>query len=139
VLVAGRDRHVLAEAERVVLIDPGVVRRLAAAVIGYAAKLRAGQTIECPALGAVLAGRGRAVERAFAFAPVEGAEMAARERRPGDALAVDVAAARRVARQRHFVDLGERGLGWVRARIDPHNRARIAGHGAPDRAIGRRR
>jgi len=53
------------------LIDPGVVRRLAAAVVGHAAELRAGQTIQRPALGAVLAGRVRAIERALALAPVE--------------------------------------------------------------------
>src|SRR5262249_36493767 len=98
VLVAGRNGHVLAEAKRVVLVDPGIVGRLAAAVFGDAAELRPGKRIERPALGAVLAGRIRAVERAFALAAVEGAEMSAGERRPCDALAVDVAAAWREAR-----------------------------------------
>src|SRR5262249_20263938 len=77
VLIAGRNRPVLAGPERVVLVDPGVVRRLAAAVVGHAAELRAGQPIERPALGAVLAGCVRTIERALALAAVEGAEMAA--------------------------------------------------------------
>src|SRR5436189_36584 len=81
--------------------------RVAAAVVGDAAELRSRQRIERPALGAVLAGCGRAVEWALALAAVEGAEMSARERGPYDALAVDVAAARRIARQRHFVDFSQ--------------------------------
>src|ERR1700722_16942708 len=71
-IVSGGDRHVLAQAERVVLIDPGVIARFGAAGFGLADafELRPRQAIERPALGAVLAGRGRAVED-FALAPVE--------------------------------------------------------------------
>src|SRR6185437_2705200 len=82
VLVAGRDRHVLAEAERVVLIDPGVVARLGA-VLADAGKARTRILIETPAFGTGVTGRGgRAVERAFALAAIELAEMARAERHP---------------------------------------------------------
>ena len=120
------------------LIDPGVVGRLATAVISDAAELRSRQWIERPAFGAMLAGRVRAVERAFALAAVERPEMPAGERGPRDALTVDVATARRVTRQRDLVDFRERRFRRVRAGIDPHDRAGEAGHGAPDRAIHRR-
>src|SRR3954452_11221144 len=55
VLVAGGVRNILAEAERVVLVDPGVVagfRRTRAGIVG---KLRSRERIERPALWAVLA------------------------------------------------------------------------------------
>src|SRR5437762_5125471 len=74
--VAGRDGHVLPQPERVELVDPGVVARLDAALIEHALELRPGERIERPALRAVLARRRRAVERAFAFAPVEAREVA---------------------------------------------------------------
>src|SRR5580700_11020793 len=67
--IAGGDRHVIAEAERVVLIDPGVIARLGA-VIANARKARAWIFVERPALGAVIARGLRSVERTFALAPV---------------------------------------------------------------------
>src|ERR1051326_1863287 len=71
--IAGGDRHVLAEPERVVLIDPGVVARFGA-VIAEAGEARARVFVERPAFRTMLAGRGRAVERAFTLAAVEAAE-----------------------------------------------------------------
>src|SRR5262249_34824560 len=91
--VRRRHRHICAEAEGVVLVDPGVVARLRA-VLAEAAEAGARILVERPALWAVIAGCGRPVERAFALAAVEAADVAARERHPDDALAVDVRAAR---------------------------------------------
>src|SRR5262245_51248500 len=73
--VAGRHRHVLAEAERVVLVDPRVVARLGA-VLADALEARARILIEAPALGAVITGGRRPVERSLALAPVEAADVA---------------------------------------------------------------
>ena len=70
--IGGRDRDVLAEPERVVLVDPGVVARLGA-VVSEAFKARAGIFVERPAFRAMIAGRGRSVERTFALAAVEAA------------------------------------------------------------------
>src|SRR5262249_1375846 len=53
VLVGGRDRNVIAEADRVMLIDPGVVARLGA-VVADALKTRAWILEEGPALGAMI-------------------------------------------------------------------------------------
>src|SRR5438034_5292 len=72
--VAGRHRHVLAEPERVVLVDPGVVARLGA-VLADALEAGAGVLIERPALRTVIAGGLRPVERALAPAPVEAAHV----------------------------------------------------------------
>src|ERR1700682_1384261 len=80
-LVRRRDRHVVAEPDRVVLIDPGVVARLGA-VVADALEARAGILVERPAFRAMIAGRFRAVERALAFRAIEAAEMAAGERYP---------------------------------------------------------
>ena len=79
--VGGGHRNVLAEPERVVLIDPGVVARLGA-VVADAFEAGARILVERPALGAVIAGRLRSVERTLALAPVEAAEMAARRATP---------------------------------------------------------
>src|SRR2546430_12622104 len=69
--VAGVDRHVRAEAEHAELIDPGVVAGLCAAPVGDTLDLWERLGIEAPALGTVLAGRGRSVERSLAFPAVE--------------------------------------------------------------------
>src|SRR6266566_1745939 len=90
--ITGRHRHVLAEAERVVLVDPRVVARLGA-VLADPLEARARVLIEGPALGAVIAGGLRTVERPLALAAVEAADVAAPHRRPHDALLVDVGAA----------------------------------------------
>src|SRR5580658_4218486 len=72
-LVRRRDRHVVAEPDRVVLIDPGVVARLGA-VVADALEARAGIFVERPALRAMIASRFRSVERALALAAIEAAE-----------------------------------------------------------------
>src|SRR5580700_5688312 len=102
--VRRRDRHVVAEPDRVVLIDPGVVARLGT-VVADALETRAGIFIERPALRAMIAGRLRSVERALALAAIESTKMAARQRYPDHAFAVDVAAARAKTRHRDVIDL----------------------------------
>src|SRR5262245_12212777 len=64
------DRNVLAEPNRVVLIDPGVVARLDALVL-EALKSRARISVELPAFGAMIACCVGTVERSLAEAPVE--------------------------------------------------------------------
>src|SRR5690606_10898386 len=118
--ICGRHRHVVAEAERIVLIDPRVVARLGAR-LRPSFEARPGKAIERPAFAAMVAGRLGTVQRALALASVERAEMTAAERDPDDAFAVDVRAARAEARQRNAVDLGERGRGWARPGIETHD------------------
>src|SRR4029077_6904251 len=113
VFIGGRDRYVIAETDRVVLIDPGVVARLGA-VVADAGKTRARIFVESPAFRAMVAGCARAVERTFAFGAIEAAEMTAGERNPDHALGIDVAAARTEARHWNGVELRELGL-----RIEP--------------------
>ena len=125
-----------AEAERVELVDPGVVARLGAARIGDAFQLRQRLGIERPAFGAVLAGRRRPVQRPLALAAIEAGQVAARERRPDDAVAIDVHAARREARvrrivERRLVDFGERGLRRIRPGIEPDDGAGKPEHRCP--------
>src|SRR5262249_3216295 len=104
VAVARGQRHVVPEAGRVLLVDPGVVARLGAAALGDILELRTRKRRKRPALGAQLAFSGlRAVERALALAAVERAEMAARQRHIRDAVAVDVEAARPEARERRLI------------------------------------
>src|SRR5262245_24484818 len=81
ILIGGRDRHVAAEADRVMLIDPGVVARLGA-VVANALESRSRIFVEAPSLRAVIAGRGRSVQRSFAFCAIEAADMATGERNP---------------------------------------------------------
>src|SRR5205814_3646230 len=114
-----RHRHVLAEPERVVLIDPRVIARLGA-VLPDALKTGAGVLIERPAFWAVIAGGLRSVERPLALAPVEAADVAASHRRPHDTLLVDVGAADAEVRLRHVVDLGKRRRRRVRPRRETH-------------------
>src|SRR5262249_826801 len=109
VFICGRDRHVIAETNRVVLIDPGVIARFGA-VIADALKTRSRIFVEGPALRAVIAGCSRAIERPFALRSIEAAEMAAGERHPDHALGVDIAAARTEAGHWYVVDFGELGL-----------------------------
>src|SRR5258707_14294710 len=80
--ITGRQRNVVAKAERVLLVDPGVIARLGAAVFSDVAELRAGERRQRPAFRTHLAFSGlRAVEWAFALAAVEGAGAAALQRR----------------------------------------------------------
>ena len=134
--VAGRHGDVLAEPERVVLIDPAVIAGFGA-VLADALEARAGILIEGPALGAVIAGRLGAIKRSLAFAPVEAAHVAAAERHPDDALAVDIAAPRAEVGFRDVIDFREHGRRRVGTGIDPHHLALAAKHagGAPDGAV----
>src|SRR5207247_935664 len=134
--VGGRDRHVLAEPERVVLIDPAGVAGLRA-ILADALEAGARILVKGPALRAMIAGCFRSVERALALAPVEAAHVPARERHPHYALAVDITAARPKTRPRYIVDFGERGLRRVRAGIEPHDRSRTRARAerAPDGAV----
>ena len=84
----------------------------------------------------MLAGRGRAVQH-LAFAPVEARQMAARQRRPEHALAVDVAAARPIAGHWRLVDLGERRVGRIGSRVHANHITGISQRSAPDRAVDR--
>jgi hypothetical protein len=144
-LVAGVDRDVRAEAERVELVHPGVVAPLAAPPAGDVAELREGLGVERPPLGTVLAGGGGAVQRAAALAPVEARQVPAGQRGPVHAVPVHVAAARGEALHRLAVPhrelehLGERGLRRVRARRQPDDRAGESERRSPHRTVGRRR
>src|SRR5262245_30163529 len=95
--VAGGDRHVLAQPERVELVHPSIVARLGRTWLRYAGHLRSGKRIERPTLRAMFSCRVGSVQRPFEFAAIEACEMAARQRRPEHAVAVDVTSTRPVA------------------------------------------
>src|SRR5262249_49841410 len=98
---------------------------------------RTGVLMEAPTLGAMIAGRLGPVERTLALAAVEAADVPAGARHPDHALAVDIAAARAEAAQRHRVDFRARGLGRIGAGIEAHDRPGIRPQRAPDRAVDR--
>src|SRR6185295_1733691 len=123
--------------------DPVVIRRLGAAALHrHALKLRAWDRVELPAFRARLAGRcDRPVERTLAQLAVETRHLAARQRGPDDALAVDVHAAQteagvRVLRivPRNLVELRQHRLGIV-----ADDATREAEVRSPNRAVGRTR
>src|SRR5207237_3353075 len=88
-LVAGFERHIGAEPQDIVPVDPDVIRILLRA--GIALEARPRQRVKRKALGAFLAFLGaRPVERTLAFAPIEAGEMPAVEQQPADAVAVDM-------------------------------------------------
>src|SRR5947208_8852609 len=97
--VGGGDRNVLAETQRVVLVDPGVITGLGAGLLALEA--RAGIAVEGKALGTVIAGRIGSVERAFALAAIEADQAAVRGRTPHDAVLVDITAADAISRVRN--------------------------------------
>src|SRR6266536_119887 len=101
--VPGGERNIWAEPERVELIHPRVVARLRAARLLHVGELRARERVERPALGTVLARRVRPVQRALALATIEAPHVAAGQRRPHDAVAIDVHAARAIAGKRRLV------------------------------------
>src|SRR5260370_13612906 len=108
-LVAGGDRHVGAEPQDVVLVDPEVIGVFLRPRVALEAG--SGQWIEGKALGAFLALFGaRAVERPVAFLPVEAGDMAAVERQPGDPVAVAIPAADAETGQRRLVALAQRRI-----------------------------
>src|SRR6516225_1954473 len=131
--VGGGDRNVLAEPDRIVLVDPGVVARLGARVLKtFEARPRI--LVEPEAFGAVIAGRIRPVERTLALAPIEADQRAIRARPPNHPVLVDVAAAQADALLRNGIELAELGLG-----IEAQEARRAGEHieRVPDRAIGR--
>src|SRR5665647_3233125 len=83
--IGGGDRDVLAKADRVVVVDPGVVTRLRAGVLET---LETGSRIfvESKAFGAVIAGGIRPVQRVLAFAAVETDQRPVRARAPQHAV-----------------------------------------------------
>src|SRR5437667_1959870 len=129
--VTGGDGHVRTQAERIVLIDPGVIGGLGAAGIRHRLELWPGERMERPAFGTVLPGRGGAVERPLAPSTVEAREMSARQRRPDDAAPIDVHAARPVSRQWRLEHFRQRGRRRIRSRIEPNDVTRETQHGAP--------
>ena len=134
--IAGADRRVRAQAQDVVLIHPGVVRGLGGAV--PARERRPGKRIEGPPLGAqVPLGGARPVETTRALATVEAGDVAARQRHPRHAKAVDVEATHAVSGRRDPVDFHERGLRRIRPELESQDVPRVADVRAPDGAIGR--
>src|SRR6266545_3955480 len=133
--VGGRDRDVLAKPHRVVVVHPGVVARLSAAVL-EALEGRARVLVVREAFGAVVAGRSGPVERTLALAPIEADQRAVRARSPEYAVLVDVAAAHADAIFRDAVELAELGLG---IEAQESRRAGEDVEGVPDRAVGRLR
>src|ERR1700722_4350621 len=130
--IARGDRHVRAQPQGVVLIHPRVIAGLDAHLRDVD-ESRARQAMETPAFGAVIAGRGRPVERPFAFAPIELSQMPARQRYPHHTVAIDVGAAYAEAGRGHIVDLAEPG-----SRVETNDGAGIPKRdGAPDGAVGR--
>src|SRR5215469_7367338 len=78
----------------------------------------------------------------LAFPPIEAREMSAGECRPVNAIAIDIAAARRESRidrivERRLVHLGERGFGRVRSGVQANDGAGHTEHGPPDRSVWR--
>src|SRR5215831_12792975 len=117
-LVAGRDRHIGAQSQDVVLVNPDVIGVLLGA--GIALKAGPWDCIEGKALGTFPAFLGAGtIERPPALAAVEARDMTAVERDPHDAIAVDVHAADAVAWQRDLVELGQRRVGRVRTKREP--------------------
>ena len=95
--VAGVDRHIGTQAQRVELVHPGIVAPLGATGIIHAFELRQWFRIQRPPLRAVLPRRLRPVEWPGAQAPIETRHVAARQRRPHHPVPIDVHATRRIA------------------------------------------
>ena len=103
-------------------------------------QLRAGRLIERPAFAALAAVDLRRAVQVLALAHVEAGEMAARgERRPDDAVAVDVHAARIEAGLRHLEDLRLAGRRRVVAALQPDQEAGVLLADAPHRVVDRTR
>src|SRR5215468_425225 len=93
--VAGVDRRVLAESQRVELIDPCEIARLGAARVSHTLELRQRLGVECPAFRTMLARRRWAVEWTLALAAIEAGHVPTRQRDPRDPVAINVHAPRR--------------------------------------------
>src|SRR5262249_25864259 len=90
--VGGRDRNVLSEPHRVVLVDPGIVARLGAGVL-QTFEARPRVLVNRASLWTVIAVRVRPIERTLALAPVEADQSAIRAGPPQHPVLVNVAAA----------------------------------------------
>src|SRR6266568_2193215 len=135
-LVAGGDRHVRAKAEDVVLVDPRVIGILGGA--GITLEARPWNRMEAPALGTFVAElRARSIERPLALATVEARDVAAVERRPDDAIAIDVHSADSESGERNLVDFRQRGLGRVRSWSQAKDVARMGEVRSPEAAVER--
>src|SRR5436309_3183092 len=107
--VAGPDGRVRAQAQDVVLVDPGVIRSLGGTV--SASERGSRKRVERPAFGTEVAFRSaRPVEASLALTTVEAGDVTAGQRHPGHAVAVDVEPTHPESGRRDLVDLGERGL-----------------------------
>src|SRR5258705_10641543 len=126
-------RLVRAESEDVVPIDPVEIVEVGGDVGAF--QLRAVRLIERPAFAALVAVN-RVTDAAFALPPIETGEMAAcRERRPDDAVGVDVDAPRIESGLGHAEHFGTATLRRIAAPIDAHQIAREAFGYAPDRVV----
>src|SRR5690606_4106728 len=122
-VAARRPRHVLAEPRRVPQVDPVVVLEVGRHV--RALERRAVGAPELPALVAVAAVTHGLAAQDLALAPVEARHVAAAgERRPDDAVTVDVEPARAEAGLRHAIQLADARLGRIRPPIHAHEIAR---------------
>src|SRR5439155_7066099 len=135
---------VLAQPERVVLIDPVVIVEVGVCGDRRFA-LRPWRRVQRPAFRALLTGCSRAA-RDLALAPIEAGDVTApAERGPDQTVAVDVDAARteaplarldRVGLERWLIDFGLARLGRVRPELHPDEAARHRSWLAcPDRAV----
>src|SRR5579872_3571214 len=136
--VAGGHRHILAQAEDVVLVHPCVVTRFRA-VISYAFEAGARVFVKRPAFRAMIASGLGPIEGTLAFTTVKAAEVAAGKRHPYDAFLVDVTAAHAKAGRRYVVDLGQGGFRGMGARHNPYHRAGISADSSPDGTVYRAR
>src|ERR1700722_2750695 len=88
--------------------------------------------MEAPAFGAMVARRGRPVERAPALAPIELPQMPARQGDPYHSIAIDIGAPHAEAGRGHIVDFAQ-----AAARVEANDGAGIAKRDrAPDAAVG---
>src|SRR5258706_1182259 len=142
-IVARRNGNVLAQTERVVLVDPDVIGRFGARAgraLGHV-ELRPRHLVELEAFRAEILriGQSRPAELALAQPAIEACQMAARQNGPEHAIAGDVGAARREAGhgrlrvlERELIILGELCLGIV-----AYDAAGESRHAAPDAAVRR--
>src|SRR5262249_49334676 len=101
-----------------------------------AVEARPGIFVERESFRAVVAGRVRAVERAFALAAVEADERAVRARSPEDAIPIDIDAAHPDSLLRDGVEFAQLGLG---IEAQEPRRSGESVERVPDRAVGRMR
>src|SRR5207248_7150414 len=99
--------------------------------------------IESPAFGAVLAGSLWPVQGPLTFAPIETRHVPASQCYPHHVVAIDIHAARGESPNgcirivpRNLIIFRQRGLGWIRSRIQSHDAARKSQHASPHDSVG---